>query len=62
MNEIINRIQAVRNTLEGFEIISKKDTMMKLIGCQQVLDEVIAALKSPPAEMTEVQDGNDHAE
>lgn len=62
MEEIINRIQAVRNTLEGFEIVSKKDTMLKLIGCQQVLDEVIAALTNPPAGKKEVQDGDDHAE
>ena len=62
MEEIITKIQAVRNTLEGFEIISKKETMLKLIGCQQVLDEVLGALRNPPEEGTEVQDGNDHAE
>ena len=59
MDELIRKLQAVRNTLEGFDIVSRRDTMMKLIGCQQVLDEVIGALTERPAE---VQDGNDHAE
>ena len=59
MEELITKLQAVRNTLEGFDIISRRETMLKLIGCQQVLDEVIGELRDKPAE---VQDGNDHAE
>lgn len=60
MEELINKIQAVRNTLEGFDIVSKRDTMMKLLGCQQVLDEVLAAMREPVN--AEVQNGNDQAE
>ena len=59
MEELITKLQAVRNTLEGFDIISRRETMLKLIGCQQVLDEVIGALRDKPAE---VQDGNNQAE
>ena len=61
MDELINKIQAVRNTLEGFDIVSKRDTMMKLLGCQQVLDEVLAAMRQPVDVEVHV-DGNDHAE
>ena len=59
MEELINKLQAVRNTLDGFDIISRRETMLKLIGCQQVLDEVIGVLREKPAE---VQDGNNQAE
>lgn len=62
MEELINKIQAVRNTLEGFDIVSKRDTMMKLLGCQQVLDEVLAAMREPVKIEMEVPDGNDQAE
>ena len=62
MEELINKIQAVRNTLEGFEILSKRETMMKLLGCQQVLDEVLSAMREPVKIEAEVPDGNDHAE
>ena len=61
MEELIIKLQAVRNTLEGFDIISRRETMMKLIGCQQVLDEVIGEMRNGPVK-AEVQDGNDHAE
>ena len=59
MEELITKLQAVRNTLEGFDIISRRETMLKLIGCQQVLDEVIGMMRDRPAE---VQDGNNQAE
>lgn len=55
MNELINKIQAVMNTLEGLEIQSKRDTMMKLLGCQQVLGEVRDALREPAPEDAEVK-------
>lgn len=58
MNEQVNKIQAVINTLEGLEIQAKKDTMMKLLGCMQVLSEVRDALNEPvQIEMEVPEDG-----
>ena len=64
MNEQANKLQAVINTLEGLEIKAKKDTMMQLLGCMQVLSEVRDALNAPvEIEMEVPEDGrNDHAE
>ncbi len=64
MQEQINKIQAVINTLEGLEIQSKRNTMMQLLGCMQVLAEVQQALKEPVKIETEAEKngGNDHAE
>lgn len=62
MNEQANKIQAVINTLEGLEIQSKRNTMMQLLGCMQILAEVRDALKEPMKIEMEVPDGNDHAE
>lgn len=56
MNEILNKIQAVINTLEGLEIKSNRNTMMQLLGCMKILEDV----KNELAEGG--QDGNDHAE
>ncbi len=47
MDELIKKIQAVINTLEELEIQSKRNTMMKILGCQQVLAEVRDALNAP---------------
>ena len=64
MEELINKIQAVINTLEGLEIQSKRNTMLQLLGCMQVLAEVQQALKEPMGiKMEEAENGgNDHAE
>ena len=64
MQEQINKIQAVINTLEGLEIQSKRNTMMQLLGCMQVLAEVQQELKKPVEITMEVAEdgGNDHAE
>ena len=40
MEELINKIQAVINTLEGLDIKSTFDNMNKLLGCQQTLADV----------------------
>lgn len=63
MQEQINKIQAVINTLEGLEIQSKRNTMMQLLGCMQVLAEVQQALKEPvEIKMEAAEDGgNNHA-
>lgn len=61
MNELSNKIQAVMNTLEGLEIQSKRDTMMKLLGCQQVLGEVRDALKAPEINVEVETNADDHA-
>ena len=56
MNENINKIQAVINTLEQLEIQSKRDTMLKIIGCQNILVEVrdaLSALNQPAEEPEE---------
>lgn len=57
MNELANKIQAVMNTLQSLNIPATMENMSKLIGCQQVLEEVRNELNS----MKEDQDGNDHA-
>lgn len=63
MNELVSKIQATMNTLEGLEIQSKRDTMLKLLGCLQVLGEVRDALRAPAQDVNaEVEtDADDHA-
>lgn len=59
MNEMASKLQAVINTLEGLEIQSKKDTMLKLLGCMQMLTEIKDQLNE---QAVEVANGDDHAE
>ena len=60
MNEQANTIQAVINTLQSLNLPATVDNMSKLLGCVQVLTEVMNALN---VQATEVKlDENDHAE
>ena len=59
MNEMAKNIQAVINTLETLDIQSKRNTMMQLLGCMKILEDVRDGLTAPKEEEP---DGNDHAE
>ena len=57
MNEDVNKIQAVINTLQSLNIPATMENMGKLMGCIQILDEVKNDLNRK-----EEQNGNSKAE
>lgn len=46
--DIISKLNAVQNTLEGVEV-KGRENLDRVLGCMQTIDEVLRVLTAPPA-------------
>lgn len=46
--DIISKLNAVQNTLDGVEV-KGRENLDRLLGCMQTIDEVLRVLTGPPA-------------